>query len=206
MNKCPCRDLNRGPSWLKESALPTELSTTDCNFHLKEMWFNWKNLRSLPGLTITPWRKMYSSWERNLYKYQTSFWAVFWRCWKSLTQGPTLILFIRRLQFSIYWEWSKKMAGAIYSGYPKFYTTTFLSFFTIFFNIWHSSFNIQHFPKKFTQFNIWDSAFSNQCWKKLFCAQIFYLVVLFLVFLSKCSVFSQACSTVLDTSQKQVLF
>jgi hypothetical protein len=29
MSKCPCRDLNRGPSWLKESALPTELSTTD---------------------------------------------------------------------------------------------------------------------------------------------------------------------------------
>ncbi len=29
MNKCTRRDLNRGPSWLKESALPTELSTTD---------------------------------------------------------------------------------------------------------------------------------------------------------------------------------
>ncbi len=27
-NKCPHRDLNRGPSWLKESALPTELSIT----------------------------------------------------------------------------------------------------------------------------------------------------------------------------------
>jgi hypothetical protein len=28
-NKCPRRDLNLGPSWLKERALPTELSTTD---------------------------------------------------------------------------------------------------------------------------------------------------------------------------------
>jgi hypothetical protein len=29
MNKCPRRDLNQGPSWLKERELPTELSTTD---------------------------------------------------------------------------------------------------------------------------------------------------------------------------------
>jgi hypothetical protein len=66
--KCPHRDLNRGPSWLKESALPTELSTTDtlctytwsnngsiCIYLLNHTWRNLQRRCSCQK-KFFPWR------------------------------------------------------------------------------------------------------------------------------------------------------